>query len=235
MKLLLWRHWKVNFKAVELLRDACSKFQGNKTTMRTVTTRITPAFRWAVVWAILMFHSLWRNKVTIRLLPWTTVLSKKGQPKRNQTSVCLLIILMPYHWAKPAPAEVVLDMGSVCRMCLWNVSAAGRDAWQWFPSGDGDQRPERTHQATQLLSNHHRHCYWEIHQVSVHLMGLYSSAGTQSWATCSGSMIYNTHVLSTVAQWLACIVWWKLFKWREADIYIFTLTQSSVSCSGSMI
>ena len=146
---------------------------------------------------------------------------------------------MPFCRAKPAHAEVVLDTGSVCRMCLWNVSAAGWDAWQWLPSGDGDQRLERTHQATQLLSNHHGHCYWEIHQVSVHSLGLYSSDGTQSWVTCSGSMIYNTHAPSTVARRLVCIVWWKLFKWREVDIYIyiyiFILTQSSVSCSGSVV
>ena len=123
---------------------------------------------------------------------------------------------------RAAPAEVVLDMGLVCRMCLWNISAAGRDAWQWLPSGDGDQCPERTHQATQLLPNHHRHCYWEIHQVSVHLLGLYSSADTQTWVSCSGSMIYNTHTLSTVAWWFVCIVWWKLFKWREAVMCINT-------------
>ena len=58
-----------------------------------VTTRMTPALRWAAMRAILMFV---RDKVT-RQCPQTTTFKEKGEPKRYQTEVLPLISLPPYR------------------------------------------------------------------------------------------------------------------------------------------
>ena len=55
-----------------------------------VTTRMTPALRWAVMRAILISVSLIvRDKVT-RQCPETTIFEEKGEPKRIRTEVPLL-------------------------------------------------------------------------------------------------------------------------------------------------
>ena len=59
----------------------------------TVATRMTPAFRWAAMRVILMFHLIVRDKVT-RQCPQTTIfLKRKGEPKRYRTEVLPLTSL----------------------------------------------------------------------------------------------------------------------------------------------
>ena len=64
----------------------------------TVTTRMTPALRWAAMRAILMFHNIIivRDKVT-RQCPQTTTFEEKAKPKQIRTEVPLLISLTPYR------------------------------------------------------------------------------------------------------------------------------------------
>ena len=57
---------------------------------------MTPALRWAVMRAILMFHFIVRDKVT-RQCPQTTIFEEKGDPKRIGTEVTLLTSLAPYR------------------------------------------------------------------------------------------------------------------------------------------
>ena len=66
----------------------------------TVTTRMTPALRWAVMRAILMggfnLYITVRDKVT-RQCPQTTIFEVKGEPKQIGTDVPLLTNLTPYR------------------------------------------------------------------------------------------------------------------------------------------
>ena len=55
----------------------------------TVTTRMIPALRWAVMRAILMSHVIVRDKVT-RQCPQTTTFEEKGELKQIWTKVPLL-------------------------------------------------------------------------------------------------------------------------------------------------
>ena len=50
------------------------------------------------VWAVLMLHCLWGNKITIILCPWTmTTVEEKGESKRNQT-VDARLYFQPTAW-----------------------------------------------------------------------------------------------------------------------------------------
>ena len=69
----------------------------------TVTTRMTPALRWAAM-SHFNVSLIVRDKVT-RLCPQTTTFDEKGEPKRIRTEVPLLTSLTPYRWAKPAHAD----------------------------------------------------------------------------------------------------------------------------------
>ena len=63
----------------------------------TVTTRMTPALRWAAMKAILMVSLTVRDKVT-RQCPQTTTFEEKGEPKRIRSEVPpLLTSLMPWR------------------------------------------------------------------------------------------------------------------------------------------
>ena len=62
----------------------------------TVTTRRTPALRWAAMRAILIFQLTVRDKDTIQR-PHTTAFEEKAVPKRIRTEVLLLPSLMPYR------------------------------------------------------------------------------------------------------------------------------------------
>ena len=64
----------------------------------TVTTRMTPALRWAMMMTISLIV---RDKVT-RQCPQTTTFEEKGEPKWNRTEVLLLPSLTTYHCAKLA-------------------------------------------------------------------------------------------------------------------------------------
>ena len=57
----------------------------------TVTTRMTPALRWAAMRAILMFHNCEGQSLK------TTTFKEKGEPKRNRTEVPPLTSLTPYR------------------------------------------------------------------------------------------------------------------------------------------
>ena len=61
----------------------------------TVTTRMTPALRWAVMRAIYCFIIV-RDKVT-RQCPQTTIFEENGEPKRIRTEVPLLTSLTLYR------------------------------------------------------------------------------------------------------------------------------------------
>ena len=53
---------------------------------------MTPAWKWAALWAIFMCYSLWGNKVTVRQCPGTTAFKKKEgatTTKSKPTSACL--------------------------------------------------------------------------------------------------------------------------------------------------
>ena len=63
----------------------------------TVTTRMTPALRWAAVRAILMFQSEVMDKVTRQRPQTTAFFEDKGKPKRNRTEVLPLTSLTPYR------------------------------------------------------------------------------------------------------------------------------------------
>ena len=62
----------------------------------TVTTRMTPALRWAVTRAILNVSLIASDKVA-RQCSGTTILEEKGEPKRIRTEVPLLTSLTPYR------------------------------------------------------------------------------------------------------------------------------------------
>ena len=60
----------------------------------TVTTRMTPALRWAAMRAILMFHNCeGQNYTTVS----TNDNQEKGEPKRNRAKALLLTSLTPYR------------------------------------------------------------------------------------------------------------------------------------------
>ena len=61
----------------------------------TVTTRMTPALRWAAMRAINV-SLIVRDKVT-RQCPQTTIFEEKGESKRIRTEVPLLTSLTPYR------------------------------------------------------------------------------------------------------------------------------------------
>ena len=59
----------------------------------TVTTRMTPALRWAALRAILLFHSCeGQSHKTV-----TTACDERGEPKQIRTEVPLLTSLTPYR------------------------------------------------------------------------------------------------------------------------------------------
>ena len=62
----------------------------------TVTTRMTPALRWAAMRAILNVSLTVRDKVT-RPCPQTTTFEEKGEPKRYRTEVLPLTSLPPHR------------------------------------------------------------------------------------------------------------------------------------------
>ena len=71
--------------------------EGERYTFRyTVTTRMIPALRWAVMRAILMFQLEVMDKVT-RLSTNHNHFEEKGEPKRYRTEVLPLTSLTPYH------------------------------------------------------------------------------------------------------------------------------------------
>ena len=51
----------------------------------TVTTRMTPALRWAAVRAIFLCFIIVRDKVTRQCPPQTTTFEEKGEPKQIRT------------------------------------------------------------------------------------------------------------------------------------------------------
>ena len=62
----------------------------------TVTTRMTPALRWAAMRAILMFHnSEGQSHKTVSTDH--SLFEDKGEPKRNRTEVLLHTSLTPYR------------------------------------------------------------------------------------------------------------------------------------------
>ena len=61
----------------------------------TVTTRMTPALRWAAMRAILMFHNC--EGQSHKTCPQTTPFEEKGEPKRIRTEVPPLTSLTPYR------------------------------------------------------------------------------------------------------------------------------------------
>ena len=60
----------------------------------TVTTRMTPALKWAAMRAIYNVSLIVRDKVT-RQCPQTTIFEEKREPKRIRTEVPLLTSLKP--------------------------------------------------------------------------------------------------------------------------------------------
>ena len=62
----------------------------------TVTTRMTPALRWAAMRAIFNVSLIVRDKVT-RQCPQITTFEEEGEPKRIRTEVLLLTSLTPYR------------------------------------------------------------------------------------------------------------------------------------------
>ena len=71
--------------------------EGERYTYRyTVTTRMTPALRWAAMRAILMFQLEVMDKVT-RQCPYHNLFEEKGEPKRYRTDVLPLTSLTPYR------------------------------------------------------------------------------------------------------------------------------------------
>ena len=64
----------------------------------TVTTRMTPALRWAATRAILMFHICEGQSYKTQ----TTTFEEKGEPKQIRTEIPPLTSLTPYRYAKPA-------------------------------------------------------------------------------------------------------------------------------------
>ena len=64
----------------------------------TVTTRMTPALRWAAM-SHFNVSFIVRDKVTSQC-PRTTTFKEKGEPKQIRTQVLLLTSLTPYRLAK---------------------------------------------------------------------------------------------------------------------------------------
>ena len=62
----------------------------------TVTTRMTPALRWAAVRAILMFHFDCEGQSHNTVSADHNLFEEKGEPKRYRTEVLLLTSLTPY-------------------------------------------------------------------------------------------------------------------------------------------
>ena len=61
----------------------------------TVTTRMSPALRWAAMRAISMFHNC--EGQSHKTMPQTTTFDEKGESKQIRTEVLLLASLTPYH------------------------------------------------------------------------------------------------------------------------------------------
>ena len=60
-----------------------------------VTTRMTPALRWAAMRAILMFHNC--EGQSHKTVHRPQLFEEKGEPKRIRTEVPLLTSLTPYR------------------------------------------------------------------------------------------------------------------------------------------
>ena len=97
-------YWEIDFEAVcptldqDLLSQALNYIKGSSQWQRqnTVTTRMTPALRWAVMRDFLMFHyceGQSHNTVSTNHHPFV----EKGESKRNRTEVLLLTSLTPYR------------------------------------------------------------------------------------------------------------------------------------------
>ena len=63
----------------------------------TVTTRMTPALRWAAMRAILMFHFDCEGQSHKTVSTDHNFFEEKGEPKRYRTEVLLLTSLTPYR------------------------------------------------------------------------------------------------------------------------------------------
>ena len=99
--------WKWGLVAVDSLwTEEVGEEGGILYTYRyTVTTRMTPALRWAGDESHVNVLSIVRDKVTRRCPETTTFLKRKEKPKRNRTEVLLLTSLMPCRLAKPVHKE----------------------------------------------------------------------------------------------------------------------------------
>ena len=66
----------------------------------TVTTRMTPALRWAAMRAILMFQWEAMDKFIRHASANHNLFEEKGEPKRYRTEVLPLTSITSYRWAK---------------------------------------------------------------------------------------------------------------------------------------
>ena len=107
--LLKYTWYLTSTETVRLIRDGKKRGKGYRgwgrgrlyTYRDTVTTRMTPALRWAVYESHFNVSLIVRDKVT-RQCPQTTIVEEKGEPNRIRTEVPLLTSLTPYRWAKSA-------------------------------------------------------------------------------------------------------------------------------------
>ena len=79
------------------------------------------SLRWAVVWAIWVFHSLWGAvSQSDSVHAYTTTSEEKGEPEWNRTNVLMLASLTPSRLAKPAERrkDLVLERSCSERWCI---------------------------------------------------------------------------------------------------------------------
>ena len=100
----------------------------------TVTTRVTPALRWAAMGAILIkCFIIVRDKVT-RQCPQTTALEEKGEPKRIRTEVLLLTSLTT--WAHQQACGLYYAMLSFTYLHPPSSSQFFLEEWRCTPESE---------------------------------------------------------------------------------------------------
>ena len=98
---------------------------GNFTIPNTATTRMTPAFRWAVVWAILMFSFILGGTKSQSQCPQTPAFEEKGELPQNQINA----ICLPSHQRNARPTGIQMDMviWSLFMLCALSHRTCGRN------------------------------------------------------------------------------------------------------------
>ena len=106
------------------------------------------ALRQATMWAILMFHLLWSNKVTNSIHTPQSLLRKESQSRTELRSVSTSLVL--YHWAKPPHSTTARGQYLFCQFHFYSQLFLAKVWVRTLPStcdgSQGARSPSSSHQ-----------------------------------------------------------------------------------------